>query len=450
MTPGRYLLLGFMVIIILGAALLKLPISQTSCGNTTWTEAFFTSTSAVCVTGLSVEVTATHWSLFGQCVIMVLIEIGGLGFMSFTTMFMIAIGRRITLKERLRIRESLNQTMLSGGIRLIRKVFCMSIGIQMTGAILLMFRFIPQYGFARGIYYGIFHSISAFCNAGFDILGDVSLSGYASDGYVTIIIAMLIIAGGLGCFIWMDLFRFIQLRREKQYSYRRLVSKLTLQSKMVLLITGVLLLGGWLSFLIIEWNNPATIGNYTVGEKLLVSFFQSVTLRTAGFYSVSQAGMKGIMKFLCCIWMFIGAASGGTAGGIKVATMGVLLLTLVSEVTGKADVEAFGRRISNEIIRKAMAIFGISLLIVLLFAAIIGTMESFEFMDILYETVSALSTTGLSAGITGSLSKVSQWILIVGMYIGRTGSLTLAVALQRQKERKHNSIHYPEESIMVG
>lgn len=450
LTPGRYLLLGFAIVIVVGAACLMLPISQSGEAPTTWIDALFTSTSAVCVTGLSVVVTASHWSVFGQWVILALIEIGGLGFMSFTTMFMILLGRRITLRARMRIQESMNQSVLSGGVRLVKRIFRASLGIQLIGATLLSLRFIPEYGMATGIYYGVFHAVSAFCNAGFDILGDASLYPYATDFYVNAVIAAMIVLGGLGYFVWADLYRIYRLRREKNWPLRRLCHSLTLQSKLVLLITGFLLLTGFLIFLLLEWSNPETLGPYGVFDKMVIAAFQSVTLRTAGFSTIAQGGLRGASKFIASIWMFIGAASGGTAGGIKVATVGVLMLTIYSEIIGRKHPHVFGRQIGEAVIRKAMAIFGISFLFLILFTIAVSIQEPFEFMDVLYETVSALSTTGLSTGITGSLGAVSRCILIAAMYIGRTGSLTLAAALQKHENGVANEVRYPEESIMVG
>ncbi|MFR3483837.1 MAG: TrkH family potassium uptake protein [Clostridia bacterium] len=357
--PARVLVLGFLLVLILGTIALKLPISSVDGESISWVDAFFTSTSAVCVTGLVVVNTAAQWSIFGQCVILALIQIGGLGFMAFTTLIFMIMGRRITLKERLVIQEALNQSTLSGIVKLTRRILIGTFLVEGIGAFLLSFRFIPQYGAGKGIFFSIFHSVSAFCNAGFDIIGN-NMESYTGDLLVNFVIMALIILGGLGFVVWMDLLEMFRNRWRERLSWRRCFSKLHLHSKLVLVISVSLILLGFLFFLIVEWSNPETLGGLSGKDKVLGALFQSVSTRTAGFNSISQGGLNESSKFMTIILMFIGGSSGGTAGGIKTVTIAVLLITVISVVRGKRYTEVFGRRIGEETIRKSMAVFWIS------------------------------------------------------------------------------------------
>ena len=435
--PARVLVLGFLLVLILGTIALKLPISSVDGESISWVDAFFTSTSAVCVTGLVVVNTAAQWSIFGQCVILALIQIGGLGFMAFTTLIFMIMGRRITLKERLVIQEALNQSTLSGIVKLTRRILIGTFLVEGIGAFLLSFRFIPQYGAGKGIFFSIFHSVSAFCNAGFDIIGN-NMESYTGDLLVNFVIMALIILGGLGFVVWMDLLEMFRNRWRERLSWRRCFSKLHLHSKLVLVISVSLILLGFLFFLIVEWS------------KVLGALFQSVSTRTAGFNSISQGGLNESSKFMTIILMFIGGSSGGTAGGIKTVTIAVLLITVISVVRGKRYTEVFGRRIGEETIRKSMAVFWISLTLVMGVTMILNLFESADFISLLFETTSAFGTVGLSVGITGSLRTGTKCVLAFTMFVGRLGPMTMAVAFTASLKNNDAHIKPAEENVMVG
>ncbi|MFR2464509.1 MAG: TrkH family potassium uptake protein [Clostridia bacterium] len=447
--PARVLVLGFLLVLILGTIALKLPISSVDGESISWVDAFFTSTSAVCVTGLVVVNTAAQWSIFGQCVILALIQIGGLGFMAFTTLIFMIMGRRITLKERLVIQEALNQSTLSGIVKLTRRILIGTFLVEGIGAFLLSFRFIPQYGAGKGIFFSIFHSVSAFCNAGFDIIGN-NMESYTGDLLVNFVIMALIILGGLGFVVWMDLLEMFRNRWRERLSWRRCFSKLHLHSKLVLVISASLILLGFLFFLIVEWSNPETLGGLSGKDKVLGALFQSVSTRTAGFNSISQGGLNESSKFMTIILMFIGGSSGGTAGGIKTVTIAVLLITVISVVRGKRYTEVFGRRIGEETIRKSMAVFWISLTLVMGVTMILNLFESADFISLLFETTSAFGTVGLSVGITGSLRTGTKCVLAFTMFVGRLGPMTMAVAFTASLKNNDAHIKPAEENVMVG
>ena len=335
-TPVQILALGFAVVIVIGAILLMLPISSQSGQRTPFLDCLFTATSAVCVTGLVVVDTGTYWTYFGKTVIMLLIEIGGLGFMSFATLLALLVGKKITLKERLVMQEALNTFSIQGLVKMARYVLTFTFSIQGAGALLLSTQFIPKYGLAKGLYYGVFHSVSAFCNAGFDLFGNFSsLTSVYNNPVIILVIASLIIIGGIGFYVWYEIYHYKGHR------------KLSTHSKLVLSATALLLSVGTVLMFIFESRNPGTIGNMTLGNKILSSFFAAVTPRTAGFNSISTSDMTMAGNFLTIILMFIGGASGSTAGGIKITTAGVLIMTVVCVVKGKPDTEINKKRIAK-------------------------------------------------------------------------------------------------------
>jgi len=450
LKPTQILVLGFLIMILLGTFLLNLPIASIDGKSIGLVNALFTSTSAVCVTGLSVVNTLEHWSLFGKIVIICLIQVGGLGFMTIATSLFILLGRKISLKERLIIQEALNQYTLSGMVRLTRNIFLGTLFLEGVGAIILTIRFLPENG-ANAIFMGIFHSISAFCNAGFDIIGDSSLTPYVGDVIVNITIIILIILSGLGFTVWLDLIKVTKEKHKEKYSLRYWFIKLTLHTKIVLVITTFLIVFGFIFYLVVESGNPNTLGNLSFKDKILGSLFQSVTVRTAGFNTVSFADMTDSSKLLTIILMFIGGSPGGTAGGVKTVTFGLILLAVITVIRAKEDVELFNRRISWSIVRRALAIMVISIGIVITMTMILSLTEPFDFMDILFETVSAFATVGLSLGITGGLTTVGKLLICLIMFIGRLGPLTMGVAFfMRSKKSDIGSIRLPEEKIMVG
>jgi len=434
----QVLALGFAVVILIGAVLLSFPISSASRERTNFLDSLFISTSAVCVTGLVTLDTGTHWSNFGKTVIMLLIETGGLGFMSFTIFIAILLGKKITLKDRLIIQESMNTFNIQGLVKMVKYVLGFTIIIQSFGAVLLSTQFIPQFGLKTGIFYSIFHSISAFCNAGFDLFGDyTSLVSYSSNSTVLLTISALIIIGGLGFTVSLEIFNYSKARR------------LSTHSKIVVYITAVLIAFGFIFMLLIEYKNPETLGSMNFRDKVLNAFFASVSPRTAGFNSISTDSMTTAGKLMTIILMFIGGASGSTAGGLKVTTFGVLAFSLVSVLKGREDTEAFGRRFSKETVYKAFTLFSIAMILVLTVTIVLTITEPDKlFINLLYEATSAFATVGLTTGVTQDIETTSKIILIITMYLGRVGPLTVILALVNLK--KNNRIRYPEAKILIG
>ena len=434
------LALGFIALIFIGGFILSLPISSVSGESTNLLDALFTSTSAVCVTGLVTLDTGTYWNSFGQTVIILLIEIGGLGFMSFTTFLAILLGRKITLRDRLMMQEAMNTFSIQGLVKMVQYVLGFTFAVQFFGALLLSTQFVPEFGLKKGILYSLFHSISAFCNAGFDLFGNFSsLTCYSNNIVVILAISALIIIGGIGFTVWLEIYH---------YKYKG-IKKLSVHTKIVLLITGVLLIGGFIAMFLLEYNNPETIGNMSLKDKLLNAFFASVSPRTAGFNSVSTDGMTTAGKFLTILLMFIGGSPGSTAGGLKTATFGLVILTVISVIRGRSDTEAFGRRFSKELVYKSVALLIIAMGLVIVVTMLLSVTEKgVEFIDLLYEATSAFGTVGLTTGVTQSLSSVGRVIIMIMMYLGRVGPLTVALALTNRKNKA--DYRYPEGKILIG
>ncbi|MCF6461629.1 TrkH family potassium uptake protein [Clostridium sp. Cult3] len=435
LNPPRFLVAGFGALIILGAILLNLPIATNDDASIGFINALFTSASAVCVTGLTVVNTAEYWSLFGKIIILILIQIGGLGFMTSATIMALLIGKKISLKERLIIKEQLNQDALSGMVRLTKYVILSTFMIESIGAIFLSTRFIPRFGLAKGIWFSIFHAISAFCNAGFDIIGN-SMVSFVGDFTINITICLLIIIGGLGFSVLIDI------------SNKKSFKRLSLHSKLVLSISFMLILIGMLIIFVVERNNPDTLAELSNGEKVLASFFQGVIPRTAGFNSIDISKIYDTTAFIMIILMFIGGSPGSTAGGIKTTTFGATLLTTLAVIRGNKDVVAFNRRLNQDIINRSLAIVSIGLILILTVSIVLTITEEFSFLDVLFETTSAFGTVGLTRGITPNLSDVGKLVITLTMYAGRVGPLTMAFAFaQRQKQSLYR---HSEENIIVG
>ena len=442
MHAAMVVALGFLIIILTGAVLLTLPISARSGEPTDFLDALFTATSATCVTGLVTVGTATHWSGFGQAVILLLIQIGGLGFMSLASIASFLTRRTITLRERMVMSAGLNLTENAGIVRLTRRVLLGTLAFEGAGAVLLATRFVPRVGLWQGIKMGVFHSVSAFCNAGFDLIGTpdnpfASLTGYADDVLVNLTIMALIVIGGLGFFVWGDIWDKRRFRR------------LRLHTKLVLITTALLLCAGFVLTLLFEWGNPQTLGEMPVQDKLLAAAFQSVTLRTAGFNTIDQAALTGPSQAVACLLMMIGGSPGSTAGGIKTVTAAVLVLSAISALRGRTTVSAFGRTIISRSIMNAVAMMIVGGTLSLTGACVISYVESASFGECLFEAVSAFATVGLSMGLTPTLSAVSRLILILLMYLGRVGVLTLGVAVL-MRHREPPKMQYPDGDVMVG
>ncbi|MBO5131221.1 MULTISPECIES: TrkH family potassium uptake protein [unclassified Clostridium] len=434
----QILALGFLLLILVGALILTLPISTTSGESTNFLDALFTATSAVCVTGLIVVDTGTYWNAFGQTVIMILIEIGGLGFMSFTTLIAIILGKKITLRERLILQDAMNTFNIQGLVKMVKYVLVFTVSVQFFGALLFSTQFVPEYGLGKGAFYSIFHSISAFCNAGFDIFGNFSsLTSYNSNAVVIMVASALIIIGGLGFTVWSEVYSSKSLK------------KVSLHSKMVILMTIVLVLGGTLLMFLFENNNVNTIGNMSFVDKIMNSFFASVTPRTAGFNSIPTDGMTTAGQFLTIILMFIGGSPGSTAGGIKTTTIGILIVTIVCVIKGREDAEVFKRRFSKDLVYKAFTLIFIGVSLVIVVTMLLSyTEKGASFISLFYETVSAFGTAGLTLGLTSELSSIGKVLIIFMMYLGRVGPLTVVLSITRKKI--NSGIKYPEGKILIG
>ncbi|WP_373232829.1 TrkH family potassium uptake protein [Cohnella sp.] len=438
LSSSRLILLGFAVPILLGAFLLALPAASSTGESIGWLNALFTSTSAVCVTGLVVVDTGTAFSVFGEVVIMCLIQIGGLGFMTFGVLVAVVLGKQIGLKNRLLIQQSTNALSTQGVVRLSLGIFLIAFVIEFVSAALLAFRWAEEMGWMRAIYYGVFHSISSFNNAGFALWPD-SLSRYVGDPVVNIVITLLFIIGGLGFTVVLDVVR------------QRKWKKLSLHSKVVILTSAALCLVGFMGIFLIELFNPDTFSSLTWSEKIWAGFFQGVVTRTAGFNTIDIATMMTASQFLMIFLMFIGASSGSTGGGIKTTTFVVLLFTVIAIIKGKQDVQILQRRIPQALILRSLAVMVISVGVVLSAAFLLTLSEHSlqkNFMEVLFEATSAFGTVGLSMGLTSELSPLGKCIIILTMYIGRLGPLTLAFALsQRVVQQKYR---LPEEKMLIG
>ncbi|MFI3226715.1 MAG: potassium transporter TrkG [Clostridia bacterium] len=432
------IVLGFIGVIIIGAFLLTLPISSNSGQWTSPLTALFTATSATCVTGLVLVDTYTHWNFFGQSVILVMIQIGGLGFMTMATLFSFALRRKITFKERMMMSSALNVTEISGVVRLTKHILYGTFFFEGIGALVLATRFYKEFGLFGAIRRGVFLSISAFCNAGFDILGHetqfASLTNYATDFTINITIMALIILGGLGFFVWGDIY------------YRK---RLSTHSKIVLISTAILVFSGTFLYLIFEFNNPATLGQMSFFDKLLAATFQSVTTRTAGFNTISQGDLTDPSMILTYVFMFIGGSPGSTAGGVKTVTIAILLLAAVNTVKGRTTYNFAGRSINVSVVLNAMSIFTIAVSFVMAGTLVITALEPIPIEFAIYEVISAFATVGLSAGVTPELSVISQIVLMVLMFFGRVGILTLGFTLF-MGNKQNAKIKYPQGVIMIG
>lgn len=434
-NPPLFLALGFLVTILIGTLLLAQPIASADGSSTSIVNALFTATSATCVTGLVVYNTAQHWSTFGHAVILLLIQIGGLGFMAMTILIAMVLHRKITLSDRLIIREQFGQSSLTGMVRWIRYVVVFTLLAELIGAVLLATQMVPMYGWARGVWYSVFHAVSAFCNAGFDLTGS-NLEVFHLNPTVLLTVSALVIVGGLGFGVYLDLFT---KKRQKHKS---------LHTKLVLVITGILLLFGTLLFFVMEDGNPNTMAHMPLWGKWLNAFFQSVTTRTAGFNALPQQSMYEVSGVLTIFLMFVGGSPGGTAGGIKTTTLGVLLLAMRSQIRGEPTIHAFNRSISSDVVMRSLTIIMLSMSWILFVSFFIALRENTVYTRALYETVSAFGTVGLSLDFTGQLSVSSKLLLTITMFLGRLGPVTIAYAIIRK--RKPSDVVNAYGNVMVG
>ena len=440
------IMLSFLVVILIGSVLLALPISTKSGNSVSYLDALFTATTSTCVTGLVTLPTVTTWSWFGQIVILLLIQIGGLGLITICAGIILALNKKFGLKESQLLQDAFNLNSLSGLASFVKRVLVGTVIVEGVGALLYMFVFVPEFGF-KGVWISIFNSVSAFCNAGIDIVSENSLVSYATNPMINAVTESLIVLGGLGYIVWWDVLRVLKQWKNLKW---KCFQKLTLHSKIVLSATAALVFGGAICIFIFEYNNPLTIGNYSLFDKIQVSLFQSITTRTAGFATIPQENLTNASAILCLLLMFIGGSPVGTAGGIKTVTIIVLLATAHSTIKNKNEVSLFNRNLPKQITRKAVAVtsmsFAIMFISTILLAAVTTNATA---LDIVYETVSATATVGLSRNFTSFVTNWGKIILIFTMYFGRVGPISLAFAFKSRKEVA-DVIKNPTEDISVG
>lgn len=446
-TTTRIIALGFLGTIIIGTLLLMLPVSAASGEMTNFIDSLFTATTSVCVTGLVTVPTYAHWSVLGQVVIALLVQVGGLGVITFTMLFLMALGKRIGLKQRLLIQDAYNLDTIQGMVILIKKILKGTLIVEGVGALLYMTVFIPEFGWI-GIWKSVFNAISAFCNAGMDVLGPDSLAPYVANPIVNITTMLLIILGGIGFPVWWSVLDMLCRRRRKHRTLFTGAHHLPLHTKMVLFMTLSLIVGGALLIFLLEYNNPETLGNLPWWQKIQAALFQSVTTRTAGFLTISQAGLRKATAMICCLLMFIGGSPSGTAGGVKTTTVAILVLTVISIIKGRNDTEMFGRKINGNLVRRALSIFMVSFGVMLLAVVALAIVQPGDFMDCLFEVISAIATVGLTRDFTTELTVAGRIIIILTMYIGRIGPISLALFFNSR--RFVNLKTYPEEKVGVG
>ena len=435
----KMIVAGFATLVLLGAILLSLPVASRSGESMPFIDALFTATSATCVTGLVIADTFTNWTLFGQLVIISLIQIGGLGFITIGVYVEVVFKRRIGLKSREAIHESVSTIETAGTVRLTKKIIEGTFIMELVGGLLLSIRFIPRVGLVKGLYFGIFHSISAFCNAGFDLMGNweeySSLTAYEGDILVNLVVMVLIVVGGIGFIVWDDIVR-------NKWHFR----KYLLHTKLVLLVTGILIFGGTVLFLIFERNN--LFAGMNAREQILGALFSSVTARTAGFNTVDTASLTDASKVLTIVLMFIGGSPGSTAGGIKTTTLLVMIIVASSMIHQSYGANIFGRKLHEDAIRRASTVFMINLVLAITAIIIIVAVQPLPFLDVMFEVFSAIGTVGMTTGITRSLTFIPKLVIILLMFTGRLGSLSFALVFAQRKIQA--PVQYPHEKIIVG
>lgn len=441
-SPLRIICLSFVAVILIGTAILMLPISTRAGIITPFSDALFTATSATCVTGLVLYDTYLHWSFFGQLTILTLIQIGGLGLVTLTSFFSVIVGKRLGFRGMELAKESVNTESFADVKKMLSTVLLVTFVVEFVGAIILGITFIPKYGFIEGGWLSLFLSVSAFCNAGFDLLGRegefVSLTNYTDAPLVYMTISLLVILGGLGFIVWRELFFYPKTKT------------ISLHSRVVIIMTISLILVGFVSFTCFEWTNPDTMGDFGVFEKVGAGFFQSITTRTAGFNSIDQALMSDQSKILSIALMFVGASPASTGGGMKVTTVAVIFMTIISVFRGQEDTIINNRIVDKKAVYKAMALFfsGITVVIVTVLVLQFTLETDVNTIDIVYETVSAFGTAGLSTGITAQLSTITRYLLVICMYAGRVGPIGLIVSVTLHS-RKNKEV-LPHGKILIG
>ncbi len=443
LSATQILVLGFIFVIAVGALLLHMPLASRDGVRTPFFDCLFTAVSATCVTGLVVVDTATHWSSFGHAVILLMIQTGGLGFMTIAVLLSMLLRRNISPRERILLANSYNLSSFEGLVPLVRRVLCGTLVFEACGALLLAIRFVPRFGIGRGIWMGVFHAVSAFCNAGFDLMGGVtgkfsSLIGFAEDPTVSLTIAALIMVGGIGFIVWDDIYEWLRRRHP-----------LTVYTKLVLCVSCILWLGGMLVYAVQEWNNPATLGALETPHKVIGAFFQSVTMRTAGFNTISLNDMTSVSQTVSLVLMFIGGASGSTAGGVKVVSFALVFYAVWMLASGRHHITMFRRTVPMESVVRAFTLCGIQFIITMASALVLLNADC-ALMPALFEVFSASGTVGLTLGLTPSLPFVPRLVIMILMYFGRVGILTIAMAGHSKSIDDKNQMRYADTQLLIG
>lgn len=447
LRPVQVILLGFLITILIGSILLALPVATKSGQATPYIDALFTATTSVCVTGLIVETTMTHWSLFGQAVILLLVQIGGLGVVTITTGMFYALGRRITLGNRMLIQESLGLNTLTGLVSLVKKIILGTVIVEGVGAVFYATQFIPEFGFGYGIWAAVFNSISAFCNAGMDIVRDDSLRSYVTNPVINFTTMALIILGGLGFIVWKDLWQSMKKIIKEKIPVKRVVQQLKFQTKIVLSISTFLILFGTVLIFLFEYHNPATMENLSLPGKIMASMFQAVTTRTAGFETVAQGALTDASSMVSMFMMIIGGSPAGTAGGVKTVTFAILVFCVISVAKQEESISLFKRRVPEHLLSKALAIIVINLIVLMTSVLLLLAFDHGSFLESCYECVSALATVGLTKGLTPNLTIAGKVIIIITMYLGRVGPISMAIGFSQKNKKK--KITYPEQDLIL-
>ena len=445
LSTTQIIMLSFLGLILQGSILLALPVSAAGKEAVPYLDALFTATTATCVTGLVTLPTVSTWSTFGHVVILILIQIGGLGVITIISAVMIMLNKRMGFGNRLLLQDAFNLNSLSGVVRFVKKVMLGTFLVEGIGAVFYMLVFVPEFG-ARGIWISVFTAISAFCNAGIDIIGENSLCDYATNPIINLVTGLLIILSGIGYVVWWDV---LQTSRKAAGKHRKIFRNLTLHSKIAISTTLILVFGGGVLIFLLEYQNPATIGGLSLFDKIQVSLFQSITTRTAGFASVPQQDLTNASSILCLLLMFIGGSPVGTAGGIKTVTIAVLVVSALATIRNQNEVTLFDRNISKQAVNKAVAVTAMSFGILFVSTMLLSAVTDADSLDILYETVSATATVGLTRDLTPRLNSIGKTVIIGTMYLGRVGPISLALALNSSK-KKTNIIKNPTEDISVG
>ena len=455
LNPTQIVVLSFLFVIFSGTILLTLPISTAEGAPPPRViDSLFVAVSATCVTGLTPVVTATQWSVFGQLVILLMIQIGGLSLFTLFTYFIVNTGKKINMRNRMTIQATMNQNNMQGMVRIVLLAVKLTFMLEFIGMILLFYFFYIQVAYPLGTaaYYAFFHSISAFCNAGFDIIGEDSLKPFVAAPLLNLTMMALIVSGGIGFTVWRDIIQRIKYHLGKLGKRK---PRISVHSKLALLSTGILIVLGAAYFFVSEYGNPGVLGKLSLGGKVLGSFFQSVTLRTAGFFSIDQGALTEASKFVSSLLMFIGGSPGGTAGGIKTLTFSIIILNIWATIRGNNEIVVFERGIPDRALKKAITVFGIMNLLWFTVSIILEVTEadsafSHSLMDLMFEVASALGTVGVTTGMTPYLSPIGKILIMLCMFVGRLGPISIATALQTRLHSSENSVRYAEEDVLIG